>query len=84
MASATSLILYIILLSVISGYAWWRYEDRLRLIGAGLILIFLGLFWLHLEMVPGQILPTITGRPAQLAGWFTIICGFVLLFKRTR
>jgi hypothetical protein len=54
------------------------------LIGAGLILIVLGLYWLHLKMVPGQMLPDITGRDALVAGWFTIVCGVVLVFKRTR
>jgi hypothetical protein len=74
-----SLILYVLIIVIASAAAFYFYQSRLRTIGAGVILICLGIYWLYLKMVPGRLLPEITGTLALYAGWITVICGILLI-----
>ena len=76
--------LYIVIIVLLTAAAYFFYKDRLRLISAGLILVFLGLYWLHLKMIPGRLTPDITGYQATLAAWITVICGIVLIIINPR
>lgn len=52
--------------------------------GAGLILVALGVYWLYLEKIPGRLMDDITGPQAVFGGWFTVICGVILIYAGFR
>lgn len=78
------LLLYISIIVFISACACFFYKDRLRLISAGVIEVFLGFYWLYLKMIPGRITADITGPQAVFAGWITVICGMALIITKPR
>jgi len=79
-----SFYLYLFIIALTSAASYRFYKKRSQMKGAGLILVALGVYWLYLEKIPGRLMDDITGPQAVFGGWFTVICGVILIYAGFR